>query len=65
METPINYKTAIKEIEEIVSQLEDNTLDIDDLSEKVKRVSTLISFCKSKLKTTEEEVAKILESIEV
>ncbi|MFR4044510.1 MAG: exodeoxyribonuclease VII small subunit, partial [Odoribacter splanchnicus] len=31
---------------------------------KVKRVSELIAFCKSKLHETEEEVEKILKTIE-
>ena len=33
-------------------------------SGKVKRVSELIAFCKSKLHETEEEVEKILKTIE-
>ena len=58
-----SYKEAMAEIEEIVAQLENNQLDIDELSEKVKRVSELIVYCKSKLHETEEEVEKILKSI--
>lgn len=63
-EVKMNYKDAMNEIEEIVAKLEDNRLDVDELSEKVKRVSELIAFCKSKLHETEEEVEKILGSIE-
>ena len=58
-----SYKEAMTEIEEIVAKLENNQLDIDELSEKVKRVSELIAYCKSKLHETEEEVEKILKSI--
>jgi exodeoxyribonuclease VII small subunit len=58
-----SYKEAMAEIEEIVAKLENNQLDIDVLSEKVKRVSELIAYCKSKLHETEEEVEKILKSI--
>ena len=58
-----SYKEAMAEIEEIVAKLENNQLDIDELSEKVKRVSELIAYCKSKLHETEEEVEKILKSI--
>lgn len=60
----LSYKEAMAEIESIVSRLEDNQLDVDELSEKVKRVSELIAFCKSKLHETEEEVDKILKSID-
>ena len=60
----LNYKEALAEIEDIVSKLENNQLDVDELSEKVKKVSGLITFCKSKLHETEEEVEKILKSID-
>lgn len=60
----LGYKEAMNEIEDIVSKLEDNQLDIDELSDKVKRVSELIAYCKSKLHATEEEVEKILKSMD-
>lgn len=63
-ENKLNYKEAMAEIESIVAKLEDNQLDVDELSGKVKRVSELIAFCKSKLHETEEEVEKILKSID-
>ena len=63
-EAKLNYKDAMAEIEEIVGKLEENKLDVDELSEKVKRVSQLIAFCKAKLHDTEEEVDNILKSIE-
>lgn len=50
--------------DETANQLENNQLDVDELSGKVKRVSELIAFCKSKLHETEEEVEKILKTIE-
>lgn len=63
MEEKLSYKEAMAEIENIVSMLEENKLDVDELSEKVKRVSRLIAFCKSKLHDTEEEVENILKNI--
>ena len=63
-EYKLSYKEAMAEIESIVSKLEDNQLDVDELSGKVKRVSELITYCKSKLHETEEEVEKILKSID-
>lgn len=58
------YSEAFAEIEEIVEQIENSELDIDDLSEKVKRVSFLIKICKDKLFETESEIEKILKSID-
>jgi exodeoxyribonuclease VII small subunit len=60
----IKYGDAIKEIEEILHKIENEELDVDDLTNKVKRVSELLSICKNKLHSTEEEVEKILKSIE-
>jgi exodeoxyribonuclease VII small subunit len=58
------YMEAISEIEEILAQIENNELDVDELSEKVKRVSVLINICKNKLKNTEEEIEKILKEMD-
>lgn len=63
-ENKLTYKEAMAEMEEIVAKLEDNQLDVDDLGANVKRVSELIAFCKSKLHDTEEEVEKILKTID-
>lgn len=60
----ISYSEAIKEIELITTQIESGNLEIDLLSEKVKRVTELIKLCKDKLHKTEEEVNKILNSDE-
>ena len=59
-----SYKEAISEIEEILRQLENNELDVDELSEKVKRVSQLVTLCKEKLHNTEEEIDKILKEMD-
>jgi len=56
----VSYKEAINEIEEILNKLENNELDVDELSEKVKRVSQLVTLCKEKLHNTEQEIDKIL-----
>lgn len=57
---PLKYSEAINEIEQIVEQIESNELDIDELTDKIKRVSELLKFCKAKLRSTEEEVQKIM-----
>ncbi len=60
----LTYKEAIQEIEDILQKIENDQLEVDDLSVKVNRVSELLKFCKDKLHKTEEEVEKILKSIE-
>lgn len=63
-EKQIKYGEAIEEIEKILKQIENEELDVDELTYKVKRVSELLSICKKKLRTTEEEVAQIIHDIE-
>jgi exodeoxyribonuclease VII small subunit len=60
----IKYREAINEIEEILQKIENDELDVDELSEKVKRVSALLKICKDKLHKTEEEVEKILKDMD-
>ena len=60
----VSYKDAVAEIEEILRQLENNELDVDELSEKVKRVSQLVTLCKEKLNNTEQEIDLILKELD-
>jgi exodeoxyribonuclease VII small subunit len=60
----LSYKEAITEIEEILRQIENEEPDVDQLSEKVKRLSALVTLCREKLHNTEEEIEKILREIE-
>ena len=60
----LSYSDAINEMETIISKIENQELDRDDLSANVKRVAELLTFCKMKLKNTEEEVQKILKEFE-
>lgn len=64
MEQKLTYTEAMKQLEEIVGQLEDNTLDIDLLAEKVKTAQELIKFCRDKLYKTDEEIQNLLASKE-
>jgi len=61
----ISYSEAIGEIESIIEKMDNKELDIDALSENVSRVTELIKICKSKLKTTEEQIEKTLNEIDI
>ena len=63
-EIKISFNEAIKELEMILEQIESGEPDVDELSGKVKRASELIKVCRKKLKSTEEEIGKILEDME-
>ncbi|MDD4108097.1 MAG: exodeoxyribonuclease VII small subunit [Prolixibacteraceae bacterium] len=60
----ITYKEAVTEIEEILKNIENEEYDVDELTEKVKRVSVLLKTCKDKLTKTNEQVEQILREIE-
>lgn len=49
------------ELEQMLSQLEANEIEIDELAAKARRATELIKFCKEKLYKTNEEVNAILD----
>ena len=59
----LSYNDAVKELEKILNKLENEEIDLDNLSENVKRASELITICKEKLRSTEVEVEKIVEKM--
>lgn len=56
----IKYEEAVAQLEEIVEKMENNELDIDQLSEQLKRAKDLVKLCKAKLTKTDEEIKKLL-----
>ena len=57
----MKYEEAMKRLKQIVSDIENNKLDIDLISDKIKEAQELIKFCKDKLYKTDEEIQKLLE----
>jgi len=55
----LSFSQAMKEVESIVTRMEEGEMDIDELSSSVRRASELIKICQGKLKTTEEEIGNI------
>lgn len=55
----ISYNDAISEIEEILEKIEEGELDVDELTENVKRVTTLLKVCRDKLHQTELDISEI------
>ena len=58
----INYEQAIEELETIVSKMESGELNLDAITEKLKRAQKLIKLCKDRLTKTDAEIKKILSS---
>lgn len=64
METTLSYEAAFKELAQIAKEIESDSVSIDVLAQKVKRASELITYCQSKLKSTETEVNNIITKME-
>ena len=56
----IKYEAAFAELQSIVRKMENDELDIDQMSEQLKRAQELIKLYKDKLTKTDEEIKKIL-----
>ena len=59
------YEQAMKRLEEIVSRIDSNELDIDSLSVNLKEAQELIKFCRDKLYKADEEIKKMLDNNEI
>ena len=57
----MKYEDAVKQLDEIVSKVENNELEIDELTTQLKKAQELIKFCRDTLYKTDEEVKKLLE----
>ena len=59
----ISYSEAVAEIESILAQIENDELDVDELSENVKKISVLVKDCREKLTKTKEDVENLFKEI--
>lgn len=58
------YKEAVEEIESIVTEIEGETVDVDELAKKVKRAIFLIKLCRDRLRKTDDDVKNILKELD-
>ncbi len=57
------YSKAIKRLEEIIEKIENEEIDVDELSEKVKEAVELITTCKGKIEKAEMEVKRVVDEL--
>ena len=60
MESSLTYTEALSKLEEIVEQIEDDSIMLDTLTEKVAQANELIKYCEVKLRTIEGDVRDVL-----
>ena len=56
----LKYEEAMATLEQIVARMENNELDLDTMSEQLKKAQRLIKLCTDKLTKTDQEIRKIL-----
>ena len=60
MAKEIKYEEALSQLEDIVSKMENEELDMDELTTELKQAQKLVKLCKDKLTKTDKEIKTIL-----
>ncbi len=61
----LTYTDAVSELETILHELENNQeVNMDLISEKIKRAAFLMEFCKKQLHELDVELEKMLEQLD-
>lgn len=60
----VKYSKAIKRLDEILAKIENEEIDVDELSERVKEAVQLIKVCKEKIERAEIEVTRVVDDLE-
>ncbi|MFA7043227.1 MAG: exodeoxyribonuclease VII small subunit [Bacteroidales bacterium] len=64
-EKKFSYNAAMQEVEQILAALEKNNLDVDEMSQKVKRAAELLQACKQKLYQADAEIQAVFENVKI
>ncbi|MBK8967919.1 MAG: exodeoxyribonuclease VII small subunit [Saprospiraceae bacterium] len=57
---PMTYESAYAELQQIVADLQSESIGIDVMAGKIARAQELIEFCRNKLRETEEATGKLI-----
>ena len=60
MEEILSYEAAYAELQQIAADIENESVSVDTLAEKVNRAAVLINYCQGRLRATEKEVNGII-----
>lgn len=60
----IGYADAMSELDTILTELNDDDIDIDVLSERVERAAELIAVCRNRIGSAQARVSEIVETLE-
>ena len=59
----IKYREAVERLDEILKQIDDDSIDVDELSEQIKEAVELLRVCKARIDKAELEVKKVVEDL--
>jgi exodeoxyribonuclease VII small subunit len=62
---PAGYAEAMREVEQILSELDSNSVDVDVLATKVERASFLITWCNERIAAAQLSIDTLVASIDV
>lgn len=57
----LTYESAYAELQQLVGALQEEMIDVDQLTARIERARMLIQFCRERLRQTEDEIGKLLE----
>jgi exodeoxyribonuclease VII small subunit len=60
----LGYAEALTELEAILAGLERETVDVDQLAERVRRAAALIRLCRSRLTSARLEIETVVADLE-
>ena len=63
-EEPARYAEMMEELERILEQLESDSIDVDELSARVKRASELIRICRKRLVESQTEIEQVVADLD-
>lgn len=58
------YGEAVEELETILEELENDSIDVDELATKVKRAKELLEFCRERLTRTQTEIEQVMADVD-
>lgn len=60
MEKKVKFEEKIKNLEEIINELENGEIDLDESIEKYTKAMKLVKECDTELKNVEKQVSKLV-----
>ena len=60
----VGYGAALEELQEILSELESENVDVDRLASRVERAGSLIRLCQGRLTAAELQVERVVDALD-